>query len=148
MDAEQLELHGHRLIQFGALLFLLTCLEGLVIRYLPAPMLGRSLHTLAGLSGAVLIALGLIWPRLRLGAVSAAAAFWTLLYSTLATIALFTLAALWRAGGSVIPTASLGFLGSSAQESVLQAIAYTAGTTALVAFSLILWGLRGKPVSR
>jgi hypothetical protein len=28
---------------------------------------------------------------------------------------------------------------------ILQAIAYTAGPTALVAFSLILWGLRGLP---
>jgi len=39
-------------------------------------------------------------------------------------------------------------MGSHAQEAALQAIAYTAGPTALVAFSLILWGLSGSPVSR
>lgn len=144
----QLDIQGHRLIQLGALLFLLTCLEGFAIPYFRAPMVARSVHTLAGLSGVVLMALGLIWPRLRLNASHAAVAFWTLLYSTFATIGMFFLAALWRAGTTVIPIASQGFLGSNAQETVLQAIAYTAGPTALVAFSLIVWGLRGLPTPR
>lgn len=145
MTPAELEPEGHRLIQLGALLFLLTSLEGLAIPHLPAPMLGRSAHTLAGLSGVVLIALGLVWPRLRLGRQAAAIAFWTLIYSTLATIAIFVLASVWRAGASVIPLAAQGARGTAAQEGVLQAIAYTAGPTALVAFSFILWGLRGKP---
>jgi hydroxylaminobenzene mutase len=143
--AGQLDRQGHRLVQLGALLFLLTSLEGLVIESLPAPMLGRSVHTLAGFSGVVLIALGLIWPRLRLGRTSAAVALWTLVYSSLATIVIFALAALWRAGGSVIPLASGGVRGTAAQEALLQVIAYSAGPTALIAFSLILWGLRGPP---
>jgi hydroxylaminobenzene mutase len=143
----QLDRQGHRLIQLGAALFLLTSIEGLFIESFPAPMLGRSVHTLAGLSGVILIALGLIWPRLRLGHASAAVAFWTLVYSTLATIGDFLLAALWRAGGSVIPLASQGVRGTPAQEGMLQLIAYTAGPTALIAFSLILWGLRGSPAT-
>ena len=144
-DAGQLGVQGHRLIQLGVLLFLLTSIEGLFIEGLPSPMLARSVHTLAGLSGVVLIAIGLVWPRLRLGRTTAVVAFWTLIYSTLATILIFLLAALWRAGASVIPLAVLGLRGTQAQETVLQAIAYTAGPTALVAFSLILWGMRGKP---
>jgi hydroxylaminobenzene mutase len=141
----RLELQGHRLIQLGALLFLLTCLEGLVIPYFPVPVLGRSVHTLAGLSGVVLIAFGLVWPRLRLGRAVSATAFWTLVYSTSATIAVFVLAALWRAGATIIPIAAEGARGSDVQEGILTTIAYTAGATALIAFSLILWGLRGAP---
>jgi hydroxylaminobenzene mutase len=123
----------------------LTCVEGLVIQALPSPSLGRSVHTLAALSGVVLIALGLVWPRLHLGRTVAAVAFWSLIYSTLATILIFVLAAVWRAGASVIPLAAQDVRGTPAQETVLQAIAYTAGPTALVAFALILWGLRGTP---
>ena len=147
-SAGLLDRQGHRLIQLGAALFLLTSLEGLAIESFAVPMLGRSVHTLAGLSGVVLIALGLIWPRLRLSQTAAAVAFWTLIYSTLATITDFLLAALWRAGASVIPLAAQGARGTPVQETVLQAIAYTAGPTALVAFGLILWGLRGLPQSR
>jgi hydroxylaminobenzene mutase len=140
-----LELQGHRLIQLGALLFLLTSIEGLLIPHLPSPVLGRSVHTLAGLSGVILIAMGLVWPRLRLGRSAAAIAFWTLLYSTCATIVVFGLAALWRAGATIIPIAAQGAHGTGAQEAVLRGIAYTAGPTALIAFSLFLWGLRGAP---
>jgi hydroxylaminobenzene mutase len=142
----RLELQGHRLIQLGALLFLLTCLEGLLIPYFPVPVLGRSVHTLAGLSGVVLIAFGLVWPRLRLSRAAAAAAFWTFLYSTFATIAVLVLAAIWRAGATVIPLAAQGARGTNGQETFLTAIAYTAGATAIIAFSLILWGLRGRPL--
>ncbi|MBO0749572.1 MAG: hypothetical protein J2O44_03940 [Porphyrobacter sp.] len=144
MDAH-LELQGHRLIQLGALLFLLTCVEGFAIPYLPVPVLGLSVHTLAGTSGVVLIALGLVWPRLRLGSAASATAFWTLIYSTLATIVIFVLAAFWKAGATIIPIAAQGARGSNAQEAALQIIAYTAGPTALIAFSLIAWGLRSPP---
>jgi hydroxylaminobenzene mutase len=141
----RLELQGHRLIQLGALLFLLTCFEGLAIPSFPAPMLGRSVHTLAGLSGVILIALGLIWPRLRLNRGAAGIAFGTLIYSTLATILVFLLAGLWRAGATIIPLAAGGARGTDGQEAVLRIISYTAGPTALIAFSFILWGLRGTP---
>jgi hydroxylaminobenzene mutase len=145
--AAPLSRQGHRLIQLGALLFLLTSLEGLFIESFAAPALGRSVHTLAAMSGVVLIVLGLIWPRLKLGKTAAAMAFWTLLYSTFATLTIFALAAVWGAGASIIPIAAQGARGSAAREAILSAIAYTAGPTALVAFSLILWGLRGTPAT-
>jgi hydroxylaminobenzene mutase len=144
-DTGLLDRQGHRLIQLGALLFLLTSFEGLFIESFPVPALGRSVHTLAATSGVALLALGLIWPRLRLGPTGAAIAFWILLYSTFATLLIFVLAATWGAGASIIPLAAQGARGTPVQEMILQAIAYTAGPTALVAFSLILWGLRGLP---
>jgi (hydroxyamino)benzene mutase len=148
MNAEQHGIRqGHRLIQIGVLLFLLTCIEGFFVQSFASPKLGRSVHTLAGFEGVVLITLGLIWPRLRLAAAAAAIAFWTLVYSTLATLAIFALAAIWGAGASVIPIAAEGARGSDAQEAILTVITYTAGPTALIAFALILSGLRGPPAT-
>src|SRR5262249_572808 len=45
------------------------------------PNLGRSVHTLSGFVGVLLLALGLVWPRLHLGAAGARVAFWFLIYS-------------------------------------------------------------------
>ena len=145
MSTPRIAVQGHRLIQLGALLFLLTSVEALFIESFAVPTLGRSVHTLAAMSGVVLIALGLLWPRLKLGLTGTRIAFCTLLYSTFATLLIFVLAAIWGAGASIIPVAAQGARGSATQEAILTAIAYTAGPTALVAFSLILWGLRGPP---
>jgi hydroxylaminobenzene mutase len=145
MSTAQLDRHGHRLIQLGVLLFLLTCLEGLVIPNFRVPLLGRSVHTLTGLSGVILMAFGLTWTRLQLSRVAEVIAFWTLIYSTLATIMIFVFAGLWGAGATVIPLAARGARGTDSQETILKAIAISAGPTAIVAFALILWGLRGPP---
>jgi hydroxylaminobenzene mutase len=58
---------GHRLLQLGILFFLFASLEGFAIPYFTVPLLGRSVHTLSALSGVILLALGLLWPRLNLG---------------------------------------------------------------------------------
>src|SRR5262249_26027920 len=94
---------GHRLLQIGVALLLFSSLEGFAIASLPIPRLGLSVHTLSALQGVVLIALGLLWPRLVLGARMARIAFWLLVYSTLATLLPYVLAAVWGAGSSIIP---------------------------------------------
>jgi (hydroxyamino)benzene mutase len=66
---------GHRLLQLGVALLLFTSLEGFAIPYVAAPPLGRSVHTLSALVAVLLLALGLVWPRLRLGATGARLAF-------------------------------------------------------------------------
>src|SRR5262245_25460934 len=49
-----------------------------------------ALHfSLSGFVGVLFLALGLLWPRLNLGAAGARVAFWFLVYSALATIAGF-----------------------------------------------------------
>jgi (hydroxyamino)benzene mutase len=48
------------------------------------------------------------------------------------------------AGGSIIPLASGGIRGSDLQEAVIQFVMYPAAPTGIVAFALILWGLRGN----
>lgn len=138
---------GHRLLQVGVALFLFTSFEGFVIPYFPVPNLGRSVHTLAAFLGVLLLALGLVWPRLSLGATAARIAFWLLIYSGLAIIAAFLLAAVWGAGNSIMPLAAGSAHGSDFQEAAIRLVAYSSAPTGIASFALILWGLRSPPVA-
>jgi hydroxylaminobenzene mutase len=146
MSATALAVQGHRLIQIGVALFLFTSFQGFAVPYFAAPNLGRSVHTLSGFTGVLLVAVGLVWPKLKLSLVPSRLAFWFLIYSALATIAGFVIAALLGAGGSIIPIAAAGARGSDAQEMLIQLVMYPAAPTGIVSFALILWGLRGSGV--
>ena len=89
---------GHRLLQLGVALFLLTSFEGFVIPGFAAPRLGLSAHSLMALLGVLFIAMGLLWPKLRLGAGTSRLAFWFLVYSGFAIVAAYLLGAIWAAG--------------------------------------------------
>jgi (hydroxyamino)benzene mutase len=128
----------------GVALFLFTSFEGFVISAFAVPNLGRSVHTLSAFVGLLFLAMGLMWPMLKLGTTASRIAFWFLVYSALATIAGFAVAALWGAGGSIMPIAAQGARGSDFQEAVIQAVIYPAAPTGIVAFPLILWGLRAE----
>jgi hydroxylaminobenzene mutase len=131
-------------LQLGVALFLFTSFEGFVIPALAVPNLGRSLHTLCAFTGVLFLAMGLMWPMLAVGTTAARTAFWFLVYSAFATIAGFVLAALWGAGGTILAIAAQGARGSDFQEAVIQAVMYPAAPTGIVAFALILWGLRAR----
>src|SRR5262245_9415388 len=139
---ETWSLQGRRLLQLGVVLFLFTSFEGFAIPALASRNLGRSVHTLSGFTGVLFLAMGLVWPMLRLGMTAARIAFWFLVYSALATIAAFVIAAVWGAGGSIMPIAAQGARGSDFQEAVIQLVMYPAAPTGIVAFALILWCLR------
>jgi len=134
---------GHRMLQIGVALFLFSSLEGFVVEVLPVPRLGLSVHTLSALEGIILIALGLLWTRLKLGATAARIAFWFFVYSTFATLIPYVLSAIWRAGNSIIPLAAGPAHGTSLQETIITVILYTAAPTVIISLVLILWGLRG-----
>ncbi len=138
---------GHRLVQLGAALFLFVTLQGLVIQNFAIPSLGRSAHTLSLSSGLVLLAIGLVWQRLSLGVTATRVAFWFLVYSLLATIVAFLLAAIWGAGNTVLPLAAGSAHGTALQENVIAAVLVSTLPTGIIAFALILWGLRGTPAS-
>jgi (hydroxyamino)benzene mutase len=144
-SSEMLSRQGRYLLQLGVVLFLFTSFEGFIIPALAAPNLGRSVHTLSGFVGVLFLAMGLMWPMLKLGATASRIAFWFLIYSSLATIAGFVVAAFLGVGGSIIPIAAQGMRGSDLQEAMIQAVMYPAAPTGIVAFGLILWGLRAKP---
>ncbi|HLZ00529.1 MAG TPA: hypothetical protein VKR55_00100 [Bradyrhizobium sp.] len=132
---------GHRLLQIGVALFLLTSFEGFAIPFFAVPLVGRSAHSLSALLGIMLIALGLTWPRLRLGASGARSAFWFLIYSAFAIIAAFLIAAAWGAGKSIMPLSGAP-QGTPLQELVITIVAYSSAPTGITSFVLILWGLR------
>jgi len=130
------------LLQTGVALFLFTSFEGFAVPHFTVPNLGRSVHTLSAFSGVLLLTLGLVWPRLNLGATSSRIAFWFLIYSDLATVAAFLMAGVWGAGNSIIPLAAGTAHGSVLQEAAISVVAYSAAPTGITSFALILWGLR------
>jgi hydroxylaminobenzene mutase len=144
-SANLLSRQGHRLIQVGVALFLFSSIEGFAIPYLAVPSLGRSVHTLSATAGVILLSLGLMWPRLNLGATASRIAFWLFIYSTFATLAGFVLAAVWGAGNSIIPLAAGAARGSDFQEAVINIVMYSGAPWVLISLALILWGLRIVP---
>ena len=145
--SEMLSRQGRCLLQLGIALFLFTSFEGFIIPTLAVPSLGRSVHTLSAFTGVLFVAVGLMWPMLKFGTTAARIAFWFLVYSALATIAGFAIAAFWGAGGSIMLIAAQGARGSDLQETIIQLVMYPAAPTGIVAFVLILWGLRARSVS-
>ncbi len=140
--SNMLSRQGRRMLQIGVALFVFSALEGFVIPALPVPRLGLSVHTLSALQGVMLLGLGLVWPRLHLGATASRIAFWTYLYSSFATLVPYVLAAVWGAGNSTIPLAAGTAHGSAFQEAIIQVVLYSAAPTFFISMALILWSLR------
>ena len=142
---------GQRLLQLGIALLLFTSFEGFAIPVLASPRIGLSVHTLGALQGVMLLAIGLLWSRLRLSPRAAQVAFWCLIYSTLAILAAYVIAAIWGVGIETI--ALMGELphglahGSPFQETVIKVVSYSSAPTGLAAFALLLWGLRSTDAS-
>jgi (hydroxyamino)benzene mutase len=142
---------SQRLLQIGAALLLYSSFEGFAIPVLASPRIGLSVHTLSALQSVLLLALGLVWPRLALGAAGARLAFWFLIYSTIAILAAYTIAAVSGVGIDTIRL--MGELpdglarGTPFQEGAIKVIAYSSAS-GLVSFALILFGLRSRTVDR
>jgi hydroxylaminobenzene mutase len=143
--ASLLSRQGHRLLQVGVALLLFTSFEGFAIPFVAAQNLGRSAHTLGAFLAILLLAFGLLWPRLHLGAAAARVAFWCAVYSGLAILAAFVMAAIWGAGNTTMPIAAGAAHGSDFQEAAIMIVAYSSAPTGIAAFALMLWGLRVAP---
>ncbi|MGD2114251.1 MAG: hydrogenase [Acidobacteriota bacterium] len=134
---------SHRLLQLGVLLFLLGLLTGFAIPALANPRMGLSSHLEGVLNGMFLLALGLIWPRLRLGSAAAAATYWLAIYGTFANWAATLLAAAWGAGRAM-PIAAGAQQGTPAQEAVIMGLLFSLSLAVVAVCGLVLWGLRGE----
>ena len=75
-------------------------------------------------------------------AIPSRVAFWLLLYSTFAILAAYMFGAVWGAGNETMPMAAGAADGSAVQENVIRAVAYSSAPTDIIAFALILCGLR------
>jgi hydroxylaminobenzene mutase len=145
-SSNRLSRQGQRLLQLGIALFLFTSLEGFAVPYFAAPRLGLSVHTLSALQGVLLLALGLVWPRLKLDATTSRIAFWLLIYSNFAILAAYVMAAAWGAGNQTVPLVAGAAVSRAFQEAVIKGVAYSSAPTGITSFALILWGLRMEAV--
>jgi hydroxylaminobenzene mutase len=136
---------GQRLLQIGIILILYSSIDGFAIPLLASQRIGLSVHTLSALQGVFLLALGLLWTRLKLGIIASRIAFWCL-----AILLAYTIAAVWGVGNETIRL--MGELphglnhGSVFQETFIKVLSYSSAPTGLTAFGLILWGLRFKTI--
>jgi hydroxylaminobenzene mutase len=134
---------ARRLLQLGMLLLLLGLVIGLAIPALAVPRLGVAAHLNAVIGALFLLALGLMWPQIHLGARSLTIVFWLAPYSFFVASLMPLLGGAWQAGGTMLPLAAGTARGSAVQESIIVAGLVTAGVAVLVAGVLVLLGLRG-----
>jgi (hydroxyamino)benzene mutase len=135
----------HRLIQAGALLFLLGLLTGFAVPATAAPRLALSGHLEGVMNGMVLILAGLIWPRLQLSQKSQRLTSGLLLYGTYVNWFTLLLASLWAAGAEMMPIAGGTATGTPVQEALVKFGLISLSVAMVAAFALILWGLRKPP---
>jgi hydroxylaminobenzene mutase len=137
---------SQRLLQLGVLLFLLGLIVGFVVPLLTNPRMGLASHLEGVLNGMFLVILGLLWPRLALGARAASVLFWLALYGTFANWATTLLAAFWGAG-TRMPLAAGAHRGTSGQELAIEVLLVTLSVAIVATCLLVLWGLRRRPAS-
>jgi hydroxylaminobenzene mutase len=146
IDSSRSSYQGRRLLQIGILLLLYSSFEGFAIPYFASQRVGLSVHTLSALQSVLMLALGLLWPKLELGDAALRVAFWCLIYGTFAILAAYTISAVWGVGNGTLRL--VGELphglshGSPFQETFIAVLAYSSAPTGLASFALILWGLR------
>jgi (hydroxyamino)benzene mutase len=138
-----METANRRLMWHGMLLFLLGLFTGFAEAYFTNVRMGLAAHLEGVMNGILLLALGAIWPHVRLGRNAQAAAFWTALYSAYANWLLTTLAAIFGTG-ALSPMTAPGFRAQAWQESLVTAGLMSVGIVVVASTLIFLWGLRGK----
>jgi hydroxylaminobenzene mutase len=138
-----METANRRLMWHGMLLFLLGLFTGFAEPHFANVRMGLAAHLEGVMNGTLLLALGAIWPHVRLGRNGQAAAFWTALYSAYANWFFTTLAAVFGTG-ALSPITAPGFRAQAWQESLVMAGLMSVGIVVVVSTLIFLWGLRGK----
>lgn len=134
------------IIRHGFVLILLALLTGFLLPAVQIPRLGLSAHTIAILSGVLLIGIGAVWPLFRLSVRQLQVMYWTWVYSSYANW-LGCLVGAFAGAGAMTPVASAGAEGSAAAEAVVAGLLISVALTSLVAVALSIWGLRGRGVA-
>lgn len=132
---------GYRLIQLGVLLFLPGLVTGFTLPLMRAPRLGLSSHLEGVMNGMFLMGVGVIWPRLRLGAGTLRAAFWLAVYGTYTNWAATLLSGFWGAG-AMMPLAGGGATGTATQELIMMVLLVSLAAAMVAVCILMLVGLR------
>ena len=136
--------HARRLLWHGVFLFLLGLVTGLAIPIITNHRMGLSAHLEGLLNGIMLLALGCLWPQLRLSARTLNATFWLALYGTYANW-FFTLLGAILGTKALTPQAGAGFMAAALSEIIVGAGLVTLSTVMLIVCVILLVGLGGQP---
>ncbi|MEX0839920.1 MAG: hydrogenase [Parvibaculum sp.] len=131
---------AHGLLLLGLVLFLAGLLTGFVSGSFTNPRLGLSAHLEGLMNGTFLAVLGLLWPRLVLGAKALLAAFWLVVYAAFANWLGVLLGAIWGAG-RFMPIAGQGTTGTDMQEAIVAFLLFSISFAMVIGVVLIIWGL-------
>jgi hydroxylaminobenzene mutase len=129
-----------RLVWHGMFLFLLGLLIGLAEGLAVNPRMALAAHLEGLMNGTFLIALGMVWPFLRVSPTLTTVAYWTMLYGTYANVIVTTFAAVVGAS-SLSPITGAGHKAAGWQESLVTAGFATVAIAMVISSVLILWGL-------
>ncbi len=137
--------HGQRVVQAGALIFLLSVLLGFLVPKFALPRVGLSAHLVGVMQGLLMLTSGQLWTRLSLR--PAWSRFACILTIGGGYSAWFgnVLAGAWGAGGTLLPQAAGSARGSEFKEMVLVLLLRGGGLALVVGWLVILWGLYLKP---
>jgi hydroxylaminobenzene mutase len=138
-----METANRRLMWHGMLLFLLGLFTGFAEPHFANVRMGLAAHLEGVMNGILLLALGAIWPYVRLGRKGQAAAFWTALYSAYANW-FFTMLAAILGTGTLSPITAPGLKALPWRESLVTAGLMSVGIVVVLSTLIFLWGLRGK----
>jgi (hydroxyamino)benzene mutase len=132
------------LFRHAFFLILLGLLGAFAIPQMAVPRLGLSAHTIAMLSGTLLIAVGAIWTHFLLSAGQLLWLKWFWLYSSYMNW-FACMAGAVLGVGRMTPIATDGRVGAEVPEAVVAALFVSVALASLFAVGLSLWGLR-RPV--
>ena len=138
-----MEITNRRLMWHGMLLFLLGLLTGFVEQRFTNVRMGLAAHLEGVMNGTFLVALGAIWPEVRLPQAMKATAYWTALYGTYMNWFVTALAAIFGTA-ALSPLTAAGHSGQPWQESLVTAGFLSVGVVIVASSLLVLWGLRDK----
>lgn len=132
---------SRRFMQWGISLFLLGLLTGFAMPLFANPRMGLASHLEGILNGIFLVALGLIWHKIRLSRRVTTLTFWLAIYGTFANW-LATLLAAWWGAGLMMPIAANGQTGNALQEAIISNLLLSLSTAMILVCILVLYGLR------
>ena len=133
--------NNRRLMFHGMCLFVLGLLTGFVEQHFANVRMGLAAHLEGVMNGIFLVALGAIWPHVRLSSVKTVVAFWTVLYGTYVNWLMTILAAIFGTS-ALSPITGAVHSGKPWQESLVTAGFMSVGIAIVIASALVLWGLR------
>ena len=138
-----MEDNRRRLLWHGMFLFLLGLLTGFVEQKFNNPRMGLAAHLEGVMNGTFLVALGAIWPHVRLSPPAMRIAFWTVLYGTYVNWLMTMLAAIFGTA-ALSPITGAGHSGRAWQESFVTIGFMSVGIAIVASSVLVVWGLRKK----